>query len=595
MIDWNSIDTKNKVSGQIKVKCPNCIGERNNKADTSLSVNLDDGIAKCHYCEDISIRDIKESKYDLPIQQWKNHTNFSDNFVKWIESERKISQQTLRDLKITEEKYYQPALQKEVNNIVFNYFEGDKLINKKYRSGNKKFTQSKNGKPIFYNINSIVGQKECYIVEGEFDVLAMYEVGFKNVISVPNGANDNDNYFINAEKYLKDIEKFIICTDNDTKGIELREKISHRLGKYKCEFIEFENKDANGDLIAGVLNKTIYQKQKFPVSGTFTIEDLEDEVYNLYDNGLPDTIKPKHEHFKELNKIFSIYQGQLTVVTGIPSHGKSTFVDWYGMNILNDYDAKGSFYSPEHNPLSLYQTNFIQKFHGKNFWREMDGVPRVTKEEVKQYKDWAKERLYFLTQEKGKRNDWDWLLDKFKEHIYCYGSKYFFIDAFNKVLLPKGQNKKDAIDEVLTELTNFCTENDVTVVLVAHPTKMQKNEEGNYNTPDLYSVSGSADFRNQTHNGFAIHRYFGDEQYVEFTNLKTKFSFQGEIGSIVQFDYHIPSGRYYPRGEQPFIGRLNRKESDLKKDNEEIRESISEYKKISVNSMFDGETEECPF
>ena len=584
MINWEEIELKGKTSGQIKTKCPACIDSRTNKADKSLSVNIETGVGKCHYCEDVAIRDTKEIEFTLPSQDWKNYTNLSDRLVKWVENERKISQKTLNDLKVTEEKFYQPALQKEVSNITFNYFEGDKVVNKKYRSANKKFTQSKDGKSTFYNINSIIGETECYIVEGEFDVLAMHEIGFKNVISVPNGANDNDKYFVSSEKYLRSIERFIICTDNDSKGIELREKISHRLGKYRCEYIEFENKDANGDLIAGVLNKTAYNKIKFPVSGTFTISDVIDDVYDLYDNGLPKTIKPKHPHFNDLNKIFSVYKGQLTVITGIPSHGKSTFTEWYGINILNDYNTKGSFYSPEHNPLELYQTNFIQKFHGKNFWKEMEGVPRVTKKDVEEYIEWANERLYFLMQEKGIRNDWDWLLNKFKEHIYCYGTKHFFIDAFNKVLLPKGQNKKDAIDMVLTELTNFCTENDVNVYLVAHPTKMRKNELGTYDTPSLYDVSGSADFRNQTHNGYVIQRVFGEENYVEFTNLKTKFSFQGNIGETIQFDYHIPSGRYYPRGQKPFVGSL------AKFKNNEL-EPIKQV--IEVNKYFDDE--DCPF
>ena len=50
------------------------------------------------------------------------------------------------------------------------------------------------------------------------------------------------------------------------------------------------------------------------------------------------------------------------------------------------------------------------------------------------------------------------------------------------------------------------------IILVAHPTKMQKNEDGTSAIPDLYSVSGSADFRNQTHNGFTIHRTWADEE-----------------------------------------------------------------------------------
>ena len=56
------------------------------------------------------------------------------------------------------------------------------------------------GKPIFLTINSVIGVDEVYIVEGEFDVLALHQVGIKNAISVPNGANDNDNYWINLEK-----------------------------------------------------------------------------------------------------------------------------------------------------------------------------------------------------------------------------------------------------------------------------------------------------------------------------------------------------------------------------------------------------------
>lgn len=50
--------------------------------------------------------------------------------VKWIEEERKIQQFTLKELRVTEEEYYQPQLGKKVNNIVYNYFEGDVLVNK---------------------------------------------------------------------------------------------------------------------------------------------------------------------------------------------------------------------------------------------------------------------------------------------------------------------------------------------------------------------------------------------------------------------------------------------------------------------------------
>lgn len=571
-IEWKSLDFK-KQSGQEKLRCPICDEKRSDKRDKSLLVNHNDGFGKCFYCEALTFKEVKEidysqKQYKLPEQNWKNYTKLSDKLVKWLETERKISQSTLLNLGVTEEKYYQPQLQKEVGNIVFNYFEGETVVNKKYRSANKAFTQSAGTKSIFYNINSVIGQKEAYIVEGEFDVLALYDFGIKNAISVPNGANDNDEYWKNSEPYLKDIEKFIISVDNDEKGNILKEKIAQRLGRWRCEFIEWDNKDANGDLINGCISETLSKRKKFPVSGTFKIEDLYSDIVDLYDNGLPDTISPKHSCFGEFKDVFSLMRGHVCTVTGIPSHGKSNFSEWHVLNLINDYDMKSSFFSPEHSPMHLHQVNFIQKAIGRNFWKDYDGIPRINKEDIARYKDWANEKLYITAPEKNVTPSWDWILEKFKEQLFSYGIDIFVIDAFNKLTLPKG-NKLDEINNVLTRLTSFAQMNNCLVLLVAHPTKMKKNEAGVYDCPTLYDVSGSADFRNQTHDGYGIYRYFenpetGTDGYTEFVNLKTKLSFQGEIGKKVQFDYDMPTGRYYAKGMERPTFDMTRKEEPIK-------------------------------
>jgi len=555
IFSWDKIQT-NKTSGKTKIICPECVTTRSDKKDRSLQVNFIEGYAFCHYCNSVAFKEsiqktTERQDFKLPVQTWKNYTNLSDAMVKYLET-RKISQSTAINLGITEERFYQPKLAKEVNNITFNFFEGDVVVNKKYRSGSKDFTQSAGTKSIFYNINAAIGQDEVYIVEGEFDVLALYEVGIKNAISVPNGANDNDQYWLNSEKYLKDVKKFYIATDNDTKGNDLAEKIAQRLGRWKCERVNFEGKDANDDLISGVLETTIYKTTKYPVSGTFKVMDLYDDITALYDNGLPDTIYPKHSSFGELKNIFSVMRGHLVVGTGIPSHGKSNFTEWYVLNLLRDYPMKASFFSPEHHPLALHQSSFIQKTFGKNFFQDNPDCPRISKYDIARYAEWANERLYLTCPDNGESPTWNWLLAKFKEQMYCYGTDIFVIDAFNKLEFDEKGQKLDQINSVLTKLTNFAQMNNVIIFLVAHPTKMSKNESGVYGMPTLYDVSGSADFRNQTHDGFCIYRHFedqnGGENKTTFTNLKTKMSFQGEIGKSVDFDYHIPSGRYYEQG-----------------------------------------------
>lgn len=166
----SEIDTKGKTSGQIKVKCPACMDRRTDKRDPSLSVKLDTGMAKCHYCNETSFRESQSfdkmtRNYKLPVKNWKNYTTLSEKLVCFFE-ERGISQSTLINNRITEEIIYQPSLGKEIPCIVFNYFEGAILINKKYRTLDKKFTQSPGTKNIFYGLNEIEGAEEIYIVEG---------------------------------------------------------------------------------------------------------------------------------------------------------------------------------------------------------------------------------------------------------------------------------------------------------------------------------------------------------------------------------------------------------------------------------------------
>jgi len=401
-----------------------------------------------------------------------------------------------------------------------------------------------------------------FIVEGEFDVLAMHQCGFKNTISIPNGANDNDDFWINCEKYLKDVSKFYIATDNDDKGEIVADKIAQRLGRYRCLRVLFKNKDANGDLIDGgddLVKESIANGKRYPASGTFTIEDLAGGIHDLYDNGLPETLYPKHKCFGNLNNVFTVMRGHLVVSTGIPSHGKSNFTEWYVLNLIRDYNLKASFFSPEHNPMALHQTTFIEKFFGKNFWQDNPNRPKITKEEINRYIKWANEKIYITAPERGEIPTWSWIMEKFKEQMFIYGVDMFIIDAFNKIDFDKSSDSElSKIKRVLTHLTMFAQMNNVIIFLVVHPTKMRKNDAGIYDLPTLYDCSGSADFRNQTHDGFTIYRHFAeipaskiDENDVEFVTQKVKMKFQGEMNGKEFFRFDVVSGRYYAKDQNP--------------------------------------------
>lgn len=547
MINWQDIAIK-KPSGSFKTTCPACSHTRKKKTDPCLSVNVNKGMAKCWNCEEVSIRDLKTKAWSLPTQEWQNHTTLSEGMVKWF-SARGISQQTLISNKITEEFYYQPAAGREVKNIVFNYFEGNKIVNKKYRTSQKHFTQSKDAKKILYGINDIIGHDEIYIVEGEIDKLAMWEAGIKNCVSVPNGANDVDGVFENCKPYLEDVKRFYIAVDTDEQGKALERNLIKRLGKWQCSRILFDGeKDANDLLKKGImkLQEACQNAIPYPVDGTFTAADIKDELLDYYNGSEDPVVEPRNYAFKKFNEVFKIMMAQLTIITGIPSHGKSNWLEWYVINLIHDHNLKASFYSPEHFPMKMHHGVLAEKVLGKPFKKDFANNPKMTASELQEYIEWSKDRVYLTYPEKGETMGWKWLLDKFREQLFSYAIDIFVIDAFNKVK----RNNPDSlgeINQVLSDLCLFAQAHNVHVFLVAHPTKMAKDKNGNYLPPTLYDVKGSGDFRDQAHNGLCVHRYF-EEGYTEVINLKTKFKSQGVITGRAEFEYDVTNGRYHERG-----------------------------------------------
>ena len=178
---------------------------------------------------------------------------------------------------------------------------------------------------------------------------------------------------------------------------------------------------------------------------------------------------------------------------------------------------------------------------------------------------------------------------KYVKDEFNYGIDIFVIDAFNKVVLD-GKDERREINKILTKLTSFAQSNNVIIFLVAHPTKMKKNEKGIYDMPTLYDVSGSSDFRNQTHNGYCIYRYFGEnleDNKTEFVNLKTKFSFQGEIGGKEIFNYCNINGRYFIDGQElPIFSFLEDKKETIEENI--TTETLQELPKIDPSSAFDN-------
>ena len=536
--------------GKSQGVCPLCSPDRKPKNEKAkcASYDWDRGIGTCHNCSKTfqlhtyQRKGASEKIYvKPPIKIEAEEMQISEAVIKWFES-RGISKETIYELGITDGPEFMPQTGKVENAIHFNYYIGDQLTNVKYRDGRKHFKLFKGAEKVFYNINSIVGFEYCVIVEGEMDVLALHEAGITNAISVPNGATigtNNLEYLDNCIDYFEDKTKIIIAVDSDAAGQALQTELVRRLGSETCYIATFDDcKDANEYLLkygAEALSQRISRSKPVPLENVTTFRDIEDEVTDFVRNGFKPGFQIGLDNF---DSIFSTYTGQFITVTGIPSSGKSDFVDQMVVGYNEKYGWKTAYASPENTPTYLHAHKLMRKT-----WQGMPTVADIKTEKWNQVADHVNDNYFFIDME---RYTLESVLRKGAELVKRKGIKCLVIDPFNKVRSadPSGDVNVYTL-EYLSQIEIFAKKYDVLVMIVAHPTKMYKDSKGNIEEPTMYNIKGGGEWYDASYHGLLVHRNYEDKT-VKVKVLKCKFQNLGENGAECHFKWESQSGCFLP-------------------------------------------------
>jgi len=536
--------------------CPLCSHDRKpkNQKAKCASYDWDRGLGTCHNCNTsfqlhtYQRKGASEKVYVRPAEV--THKPPASKVVEWFKT-RGISQQTLTDLKIGEGPEYMPQTGKTENVIKFNYFMGDQLINVKYRDGRKNFKLYKGAEKVFYNINSIIGYEYCVIVEGEMDVLALHEAGITNAISVPNGAtlnSNNLNYLDACIDYFEDKEKIILAVDTDEAGQALQAELVRRLGSETCYLASFEDcKDANEYLQKygkEKLSERISGARPVPLENVTTFRDIEDEVTDFVKNGFKPGFQVGLENFDD---IFSTYTGQFITVTGIPSSGKSDFVDQMVVGYNNNYGWKTAFASPENVPTYLHAHKLMRKH-----WQGMPTQADIGGDKWNQVADHCNSNYFHIDME---RYTLDSVLRKGAELVKRKGIKCLVIDPFNKVrdVDCKTEDVNRYTMEYLSKIEIFAKKYDVLVFIVAHPTKMYKDKDGKIEEPTMYNIKGGGEWYDASYHGILVHRDY-EAKTVKAKVLKVKFQNLGQNGEEAHFKWEPKSGCFIPHEQINLAG-----------------------------------------
>lgn len=558
------VDIRHRTSGVIKTICNQCLPTRHNKRDRSLRVNIDTGHCHCYHCgADFYVPDDTEEREKAERQAARKRraaavvpqhfqrpvfdaskTTLSDATERWLVETRCIPQSVIAELRITEQEEFMPQFGAKERCVCFNYFEGGQLVNTKFRSGKKHFKMVQGAELIPYNIDSLIGQTSCIIHEGELDAASSIAAGFKGVISVPAGANSNLSWLDRfMETHFEDLEEIIIAVDTDSAGIRLRDELVNRLGAERCRVVAYgpDCKDANEHLVKYGLESlriAIEQAVEVPLEGIFTAADLHGDLRALFDNGFGPGAETGWE---EMDKICTYERRRNIIVTGTPGAGKSEWVDELVLRLCLRHQWKIGFFSPENIPIVYHLRKLIEKLTGHRF---QNGCG-MTEGLLARSEEFLTENVSHISL-KGNATP-DRVLAKARELVVRRGCRIFVFDPLNRFdhEPAPGQTETQYISNLLNKFTEFATQYNCLLILVAHPRKMNRNPTtGATPRVEMYDINGSADFYNKADYGIVVER----DKEIGITRVyvdKVKFKHLG-VGGVATFVYDPVNGRYLP-------------------------------------------------
>lgn len=270
--------------------------------------------------------------------------------------------------------------------------------------------------------------------------------------------------------------------------------------------------------------------------------DVRHDLDDFRRNGLPSGMDTGWDC---LSEHYRPQPGYMTIVTGIPGHGKSEFVDALMVNMAMEHDWRFAVFSPENFPISFHINKLVEKVCGNSH----GFCPTDIYDDGIEFVD---DHFTFVYPPEDQTTLPDILAQVkiVKENFGCNG---FVIDPFNEIdhKRPDYMTETEYVSRFLSTVRRFCREEKLHGWIIAHPAKLAKDKDGNYPVPSPYDISGSAHWRNKADFCLAVHRPRIMENWLEVHVQKVKFKHFGKPGMIA-LDYDWKSGRMAPRGSKMF-------------------------------------------
>lgn len=363
------------------------------------------------------------------------------------------------------------------------------------------FQKDADAADILWNMNRVNTSKPLVITEGQIDCASIVEAGYLNCVSVLKGSQGM-GWIEYCWDWLQQFDSIIIFSDGDAPGKKMRDEIINRLGAIRCKYVEFPKelewrntgrmvpvKDANEILQCRgheYLIELINTAKDLPITSVAKLSEIKELNPNEMD-GFEVGIE---ELDKELMKIFT---GGVTLLTGLPSAGKTTFLNQvvlkamdvgyktflFSRELLNGM-SKGWFSQVAAGRRNMHSINLP---NGNEFFVvNNDAKERITKH----YDD-----MFFIYKDEEENTE-DKLFESMELCATKKGLRLFIIDNLMTVQLSSNTTDTNkAQTDFMNRLIKFSMKYDVVVICIAHPRKIQGGTD-----IGLFDVAGSQNIVN---------------------------------------------------------------------------------------------------
>jgi twinkle protein len=404
--------------------------------------------------------------------------------------------------------------------LVIPFYRDGVIVARKFRTLGpvKKFWQDAGGAQCLWNEDVLrrddLIPQALIITEGELDAVAAIQCGFERTVSVPAGApekpigdRESAKYgFIDAARPFLTadrVSEIILAVDGDSAGANLLQDLSLRLGRFRCKWLKYplapddktrRLKDLNEVLVhygqKGVV-ETINRAQWIKVDGIYRMSELPplpDPV--VFDIGFP-----------KLREHYRARLGDFAVVTGIPSMGKTSWVNDLVCRLVWNHGVQAAFASFEQSPQRDHRRN-LRCWYLKRYWKSAEA------DELAAADKWIDENFTFLVPGEDDDVTLQWLFDRMEASVVQRGASILVIDPWNELdhMREQGETQTEYVGRAIKALKRFARKLNIHLIVVAHPTKMAKNADGLYSVPSLYDISDSSHWYNKPDIGIIVHR-----------------------------------------------------------------------------------------